>query len=178
MKRWRIILGIVLISLGIIALIDALFEVDLWRFIGPLLLVALGLLLVLRPRMVGSNVHVKMPILGDIRKSGVWEATQHEFWWLVGSNRLDFTNAVFPEGDSTIKIFGFVADVLIIHPEDVGVHIASTAFVSELKSRKGKQEQIFNTLEYQTENYENVEKRVDIQTVSFVAEVRIKPSLM
>lgn len=178
MKRWQIILGLVLIFLGVIALVDALFSVNLWRFVGPLLLIGLGVLLVLRPRMAGKGVQVEMPILGDSRKTGTWEVTNHEFWWLVGSNRLDFTNARFPDGSATIKIFGFVADVVIIHPEDVGVRIASTAFVSELRTRDGKQEQIFNMMDYQTDNFGLAEKQVTIQILSFVAEVRAKPSLM
>jgi len=46
--------------------------------VGPLILVGLGLLMILRPRMAGPGVKVRIPILGDIRNTGVWEVTRHE----------------------------------------------------------------------------------------------------
>lgn len=178
MKRWQIILGIILIVLGLIALIEAIFEINLGRFIGPMILIGLGLWLILRPQIVGPNVHVQMPILGDVRKTGTWEATDHEIWMLVGSNRLDFTEAVFPKGEATVKIFGMVAEVTIILPEDVGLAVGSTAFVSEFKSFEGKQERILSPLTFQSSNYEEVDKRVRVQTLGFVSDIKVRPSLI
>jgi len=178
MKRWQIIIGTVLVFLGIVALIEAIFDVDLGRFIGPSILIGLGLLLILRPRFVDPHVKVQMPILGDLRKSGVWQATQHEIWWLVGSNRLDFTSAEFPEGEARIKIFGFVTDTTIVLPDDVGLCIVSNAFIAELKAQEGKQERFLSTLEYQTPNYSAAVKRVQLQTYSFIAEMKIKSPII
>ncbi|MEA3327141.1 MAG: cell wall-active antibiotics response protein LiaF [Chloroflexota bacterium] len=178
MKRWQIILGITLVVLGLFSLIEVFFVFNPWRFFGPLILIGLGILLILRPRIAGQNVKVQMPILGDVRKRGFWEATQHEIWWIVGTSWLDFTDAVFPTGDALIRIFGFVTDVKITLPEDVGLQINSTAIVSELKGFERKEEWILNSLEYQTPNYISAEKRVTVQTVGFVSEVRVKSSLM
>lgn len=178
MKRWQIIFGIVLIVLGVFSLIDTIFNVNPWRYFGPLLLVGLGVLIIMRPRIAGNDVKVQMPILGDIRKKGFWEATQHEIWWIVGTSRLDFTEASFPAGDAMIRIFGFVTDVKITLPEDVGLQVNSTAIVSEIKDSKKKAERILNTLDYQSDNFSSAEKRVIIQTLGFVSEVRVKPSLM
>ena len=178
MKRWQIILGISLIALGILSLLEVLFDIDFWRFVGPLLLIGLGVLLIFRPRFAGENVHVQMPILGDVRKSGAWEVTDHEIWMLAGTNRLDFTDAVFPEGDGRIKIMGFVADVKITLPDDVGLRIDSNAFVSELKGINGKEERIMSTLVYQSPNYTESQKRVNIWTIGFVADIKVKSSLL
>jgi len=178
MKRWQIITGIVLVFLGLIALLEALFVVDLWRFVGPLLLIGIGVLLILRPQLAGPDVHVQMPVLGDMRKTGVWEATQHEIWWVVGSNRLDFTEAVFPKGDAKIKIIGFVAEVRVILPEDVGLRVEASGVVSELKSMDGKQERIFSLLEYETPNFNHADKRVTLQTIGFVSEIKVKRPLL
>jgi len=178
MKRWQIIVGVLLIFLGIMALIEAVFKINLWRFFFPLLLIGLGVLLLLRPRMAGSDVKVEMPILGDSRRAGAWEVKNQEFWWLVGSNYLDFTDAIFPSETQRIKIFGFVDDVKIVVPDDVGLRVNSSAFVSEYKTPQGKKEQFLNTLEYETPGFDTMEKRVEILTISFVAEIRIKESLM
>jgi predicted membrane protein len=178
MKRWQIILGIVLIVLGLFALIDTIFNINPWRYIGPLLLVGIGVLIILRPRIAGKEVNVQTPLFGDVRKKGFWEATQHEIWWVVGDCWLDFTDASFPSGDALMKIFGFVTDVRITLPEDVGLQVNSVAFVSELRDQQGKEERIMNGLDYQSNDFESKEKRVIIQTLGFVSEVRVKPSLM
>ena len=177
MKRSQIIIGIILILLGIIALMNQVLpNFRIGRFVGPLVLIGLGVLLLLRPRFAGPDVIVQIPILGDIRKTGIWEVTQHEIWWFVGSSRLDFTKAVFPKGDAVIKIFGFVTDLKVILPEDVGLRVSSSAFVSEYSGLYGKQERFINQLVDQSANYSSAEKRVDLQTVAFVSEIKIRPS--
>ncbi len=178
MKRWQIVIGIVLIILGLIALFEAVFRVDLWRFIFPLILIGVGVLLILRPQFVGSDVHVQMPILGDIRKVGAWKATTHEFWLVVGTNHLDFTEAIFPKGDAIIRVIAFVAEVIVILPEDVGLRVESSSFVSELKNSAGNRERFFSFLEHETQNFESAEKRVTLQTIAFVSEIKVKPPLL
>ena len=178
MKKWQIILGIVLILLGLFSLSEELFNLNLGRFVGPLILVGLGLLLILRPRRAKAGVNVEIPILGDVRKTGAWEVTQHEFWWLVGENRLDFSAATFPRGDGMIKIFGFVTDVKIILPADVGLQLESAGFVTELKLPKDKQEQFLSRLSYQSPNFSEAKKRVLIETVGFVSEIVVRPPIV
>lgn len=178
MKKWQIVLGTVLILLGLFSLSEALFDLNLGRFVGPLILVGLGLLLIFRPRRAKAGVQVEMPILGDIRKTGPWEVTQHEFWWFVGENRLDFSAAVFPQGEGTIKIFGFVTDVKIILPADVGLQLESTAFVSELKLPEGIQERFLSRLSYQSPNFSETENRVLIETLGFVSEIVVRPPIL
>ena len=178
MKRWQIVLGITLIVLGLFSLIEVFIKFNPWRYFGPLLLIGLGILLILRPRIAGKEIKVQMPILGDVRKKGIWEATQHEIWWIVGTSWLDFTDAVFPKGDALIRIFGFVTEVKITLPDDVGLKINSIAFFSEFRGNEGKEERILNELDYETPNFNSTEKRVAVQTVGFVSEVRVKSSLM
>jgi lia operon protein LiaF len=178
MKRWQIVLGIFLLSLGFIALIETLFDLDLWRFIWPLILVGLGLLLILRPTMAGRDVQVQMIPFSDLRMKGSWQVGQHELWTLVGSARLDFTDAVFPQEAGAFKIYGFVPDVRIIVPEDVGLRVVATSFVSEVHHPAGKQEQFLTPLEYESENFSTAEKQVTVHAAGFVCEIRIKPSLM
>lgn len=176
MKRWQIILGIVLIVLGLFSLIEAVFEVNLWHYFFPLLLVGLGLLLILRPQMVKPGVQVQMPILGDMRKEGEWEASDHEIWLIVGTSRLNFSQASFPKGIATIKIIGFVVDVKVTLPEDVGYSVETASFVTEMKTPESKEERIINSIDYKSPNYDTAEKKVNLQTVGFVTEIEVMPS--
>ena len=178
MKRGLIFIGFVLIILGLISLVNQIFpDLTLGRFVGPVFLIALGVFLILRPKIAGQNAKVQIPVLGDLRNTGSWEVTQHEVWWFVGSNRLDFTDAVFPEGDGVIKIYGFVNDITIIVPDDVGLEVISTAFVNDYHGLHAKQERFLSTLEEQTPNYLSADKRVHVQSFAFVAEIKVRPSM-
>lgn len=174
MKKWQIVLGIGLIVMGLFALVEALFNLNLGRFVGPLILIGIGLLLILRPRRAKTGVQVQMPILGDIRKTGNWEVTQHEIWSLIGDNHFDFRTATFPADEGVIKLIGFINEVEIILPDDVGLQIDMDAFVSELKLSEGKQERFLSRLSYQSPNFSEKEKRVIVQTLGFVSEMKVK----
>jgi lia operon protein LiaF len=174
MKRWQLILGLVLVILGIFSLINNIFGIDLGRFIGPLLLVGLGLLLIFRQQLTSPDVEVRMPILGDVRKTGTWEARKHEIWWFVGTTKLDFSQALFPEGESEIKIYGFVNDVKLYFPKDVGWRIGSSAFMTDYKSKDRNEQRFLSMLDDQSANYDAAQKRVEIQIGSFVAEINLK----
>lgn len=179
MKRWQIMIGFGLIGLGLITLFEVMFAINLWRIIGPLILVGLGLGLIFQSIIVGSDVQVHIPFLGDLSKAGSWNLDRHEIWWFVGSNRFDFTNANFPEGEGSIRIFGLVTDITVILPKDVGLRLESTAFVSEFAGvERNKESLILTPLEYESPNYPTAEKRVILQNISFVSDIRVKRPLI
>lgn len=173
MKKWQIIFGVGLILLGLFSLLDVLFEINLGRFIFPLILIGLGLLIIFRNQLADPGVEVRMPIIGDVRKSGQWQAKKHEIWWFVGTTRLDFSEASFPEGESKIKIFGFVNDVKILLPADVEMRLGSFAFLSDYHGIKRREDRFFGIVEDQTENYALAEKKANIQITSFVADIHV-----
>lgn len=179
MKRWQIVVGSSLIFLGVLSLLNQVFpNLRFGRFVFPLILIGLGVYFIFRPRIAGRNVNIHVPVLGDIRNVGIWEVTQHEYWWFVGSNRLDFTEAIFPEGEATVRIFGFVNDIKIILPEDVGLKVESTAFLTNYNGLIDKQERFISPLEDQSPNFNTAEKRVTVQSVSFVSEIKVRPSFV
>ncbi len=94
-------------------------------------------------------------------------------WLFVGTTRLNFSEAVFPEGTAKIKIFGFVNDVKLLIPEEVGMHLGSLAILSDYHGTERNEEHFFGVLEDQTENFIDAEKRVDIQINSFIAEIHV-----
>lgn len=114
-----------------------------------------------------------MSVLGDIHKTGSWEARRHEFWWFVGETRLDFSNAFFPEREAKIKVLGFVNDVKIYLPSDVGLRIHSFSFLSDFHVPGKKEERFFASLDDRTANFDLVDKGVEVQIMSFVAEIRV-----
>lgn len=174
MKKWQIIFGITLILLGLLSLLNILFRIDLYRFIFPMILIGIGLLIIFRNQLADPNVEVLIPFIGDFRKSGQWLAGKHEIWWFVGETRLDFSEAKFPNGGANIKIIGFVNDVKIMLPEDVGMELASLAFLTDYHGLERREERFLGIIDQQTKNFELAEKKVSIQIISFVSEIHVR----
>jgi len=175
MKRWNFLLGIFLVLIGLISLLNQIFPyVRFGRFVGPLILIGLGVVLILRPRLAGQDVQVHFSLFGDIRMQGDCPVTQHEYWSLVGSNHLDFTDAVFPAGGGIVRLIGLVNEVKIILPDDVGLQVESIAVVTESSGLNGHQERFFTAFDEQTANYLTAEKRVNVQSFAVVSEIVIK----
>jgi lia operon protein LiaF len=142
------------------------------------MLIGIGIFLLLRPKITGSDIDVQIPVLGDQQKTGTWTVQDHEIWWFVGSNRFNFTDAVFPEENTKININGFVVDIKVILPKHVGLEINANSFVSELKAPDQKEEKFLSSIIYRSPNYDQAESRVTIQTSAFVSEINVKHSLM
>lgn len=178
MKRWQIIIGIILLLLGLSSLLNLVFpNLRIGRFFFPLFLIGLGIVLLLRPRMTGSHILLEYPIIGDLRKIGQWEVSQHEFWLIVGSSRFDFSEAQFLSDQASIRVIGFVADIKVIVPDDVGLLVESSSIVTDYSGLQGKQDRFLSTLEDQTPNYQTAEKRVKIQTIAFVSDIKVRSSM-
>jgi predicted membrane protein len=178
MKRWQIFLGVGLIFLGILIILDTIFSINIWGILGPLLLIGLGLLIILRPRKVDTNTDFVMAFIKDDHKKGIWLVKSQETWCFVGSHKLDFTEAEIPEGVSIIKIYAFVEDLKVISPPNLGVEIQTNGIYSELKSPIGKKEQFFGELDFYSENYQESNKKIVIAIHAIVSEVVIKHSLI
>src|SRR5574338_259746 len=104
-------LGIVLVLLGLIFLLSNLFDINLWPYCWSAGLIALGVWLVMRPRMVAANVNTSFTLIGDHRRRGPWLVQNEEIWHGIGDVDIDLTQAEVPSGESVIRIFSFVGDV-------------------------------------------------------------------
>ena len=92
----------------------------------------------------------------------------------VGDVTLDLTRAVITPGETRLRVRCFVADVRLSVPEDVGVAVTSTAFVSEARFFERKRESILTTMRLISDNYELAERRVCLENTAFVGEIRVR----
>jgi lia operon protein LiaF len=112
--------------------------------------------------------------LGDVRRRGEWQVGAEEIWMFVGDVRLDMSQAVIPAGETIIRIFSFVGDVELVVPADVGVSLASTAFLTDCRLWGEKKEQFFGTLERLSPGYEQAERKIRLEALGFVVELKVK----
>jgi lia operon protein LiaF len=173
-SKWQIYVGIFIILIGLISLIGAVFDVDVGVFCAPVGLIALGVWLLLRPRLAGPDTAVRLKLLGDVRRRGDWQVADEEIWVIIGNVGLDMSSADVPVGETKIRVFGFVGEVSVLVPEGVGVSISSSSFVTDARIFGQKRDGIFYPVTFASEGYETAERKVQLETMHFVVNLRVR----
>jgi len=168
--------GGLLILIGLASLVGALFEVNVWALFWPLLLVGLGVWLLIRPRLVGPDHGLEINFIGDFNRSGNWRAVNEELYTFVGDINLDLTRAELKLGETVYRFTGFIADVDVNIPADVGVAVSASGFVIGVNFFGRKMDQFLVPVEWQTPNYAAAERKIRIEATFFVTDLTIKQS--
>jgi predicted membrane protein len=170
----QLIFAVVVILIGVVLLADSMLDVDVWSFAWPIGIILLGVFLLLRPKLVGADTSVGYKLLGDIKRKGDWEVSEEEIWIGVGDVRLDMSSAEIPLGETCIRVQGFVSDVRLYVPQDVGVALSSNAFYSEVRLFGKKHERFLSPVNLASDDYETAERRVRLEMSMFVSDVRVR----
>lgn len=172
-NQGQLFLGGLLIFLGLLFLVGTLFRINVWAFCWPIGLILLGGWILLRPQMVAPGTSVHVTPLGSIVRVGSWRVANEEFWLFVGDAKFDLTQADIPTGESTLRLFGFVGDVVLTIPTGVGVAVASTAFVNDLKILGRHEESFIMPFNFASDDYASAERKVRLEVTHFVASVKV-----
>jgi predicted membrane protein len=167
-------LGVTIVVAGILLLLANLFNINLGILCWPTAFILLGVFLILRPQMVEPGTEMTQRFLGEEERSGFWQVVDEEFWYFIGDLELDMTKADIPDGVTNLRAIGFIGDIDILVPADVGVQLSSTAFVSEVNMPEGKEESVFTSVTVQTNNYKLAAQKINLKTTFFVGDVKIR----
>ncbi len=177
MRNWGMILvGGFLLMLGLMSVVSAIFEVNLSAVCWPAMLILIGVLLLIGPRIGFPGENVKLRPFADIKRRDVWQASDEEIWTFVGDVRMDFSQADIPHGETTIRLVGFVGDINLYVPEGLNYSIASTAFLTDVKLLGRKRQVFVSTLREKTDGYESAERKINLEMLYFVNDLDIRPS--
>jgi hypothetical protein len=173
-ERGLIIIGCVFLVLGLLSLLSTLLQIDFGALCFPLFLIFLGLLIMLRPRMIPADWRLNMRLLGDVKYHGDWTPGDLEIWSLVGNVRLDLSQAHLPEGETEFRIISFVGDTRVLVPPEVGLAVSSTGFVGDVWIYEQKYGGILSPVAYVSDDYASSERKIRVETISFVGTTRVK----
>ena len=173
-NRGYIYIGAAVIILGLFALISALAGVDFWALALPLLLIAAGVYLILRPRYAPPGTAMHTRLLGNIRRSGAWTAVGEELWVLVGNASFDLTQVSLPPGETVIRILGFVGDLKLVVPDTVPVAISSAGFVTTSRVFGEKHDTFLAPFETETPGYAEAESKLRFESWRFVTTIKVR----
>lgn len=172
-NRTAILIGIILIILGTISIIDALFGINLWSLLFPLILMALGFFILFRPKALPGGTNVIFRFVGETDKRREWNVEPAEYWNFVGDYKLDLSQANIPDGETNIIINGFVNDVEIVSPADAGLNVLARGFVQSTKIKGSKEDHFLSPVDFQSPDYSLQSKKVRITFSSFVTDLEI-----
>ncbi len=173
-RQGQRVLGAFLVAVGAVVLLGNLLGVNLWRLFWPLVLIALGVWFILRPRMVEEGTYVTTRLLGEIKRSGQVRVQDEEILILIGDVDMDWREALWPEGETRLRIVGFVGDIELRVPKDVAVELSSLAFVSEVRWADRKEESFVAPLALQSENYALAQHQLHVEVLQFVSDIRVR----
>lgn len=172
--RGIMIIGILLIVLGLIALISNLTDVDFSGVWCPTILILMGLLVLLRPKMVKEGVAVDFTLLGEYKRSGIWKTAPVEIWAGVGEVKLDFTQAEVPVGETPIHIYHLIGDVVLNPGNTVGLSLTANGLLNTVKWMGAKQDNFLNSVQLSTANYAQAERKVAVEVTNLVGDVKVQ----
>jgi lia operon protein LiaF len=170
--RGQLAAGVVLLILGIVWLVGNILQIDFWAICWPTGLIVLGLILLFRPKLhlIGlGNVH----LIGEQRREGKWSVADEDIWTFVSDIHLDLSLASLPPGETTMRIYGFVGDVNLLIPREVGFTISSNAFFTDSNVLGESQEKFLSTMNYISPNYGSAERRIRLELSFFVVDLDV-----
>jgi hypothetical protein len=173
-NRGYIFIGAALIVLGLLALVSSWIGVDLCALVLPLLLIAVGVYILVRPRFAPPGVAMLIRLLGNIKRTGAWTVLGEELWVLVGDASFDLTQTTLPPGETVIRILGFVGDLKLVVPETVPVAITSVAFLTTSRVFGAKRDTFFAPFETATEGYAAAESKLRFESWRFVTGIKVR----
>ena len=172
----QLIFGGLIIIIGFLALLSNLFDIDFGSFFLPAVLIFVGFLIIFRPRSLSPGTGFKLRFLGDVIHRGEWNVASEEMWAFLGSLKLDMTQAYIPTGETSFRVFSFIGDVRLVVPENVGVSISSFTFITDARVFGERFGGFFAPVEWSTAGYEEAEKKIRIERISFLGNLRVLPA--
>jgi lia operon protein LiaF len=175
--RGQLFLGLVLLFLGIFWLIGNLLQIDFWTICWPAGLILIGLGLLFRPKLhiIGlGNLH----LFGEQRREGRWLVEDEDIWTFVSDIHLDLSLASLSPGETTMRIYGFVGDIALLVPREVGFAVSSNAFVTDAKILGKSNEKFLSSLNYTSPNYHSSERRFRLELSYFVVDLDVHSTVL
>jgi len=173
-NRGQVFVGVALVAIGVLLALGAIFKINVWAFCWPLVLILVGVWFLVRPRLLSEGTLSNIHPLGGVRRFGKWTVANEEIWMFVGDIDLDLLQADIPAGETVLRVFGFVGDVDLTLPRDVGLSYTSTAFVTDSRVNERKLEGFLIPTSFASENYATAEKRIRLETLFFIADVKVR----
>jgi len=170
---WTVLFAVILIVIGVLALLDSLELVSFWSALGklwPVILIVLGVWLLVRRRRLywGEKIEVKegkkyTKAFGDLKIDPSGE-DPHGIDVEMGFGDLEanLTKASFSDRENVIHLALGFGDIRVWIPSDVKAKVSASCGAGDIDVLGKKTDGLGQSLDYQDEDYDTVEKKLRI----------------
>ena len=190
--RRNLFLGIVLITIGVLFLLDNLGVADFGDMVHdywPLILILWGLSIVMRGRAPERQAEPASPetaetverdlihesnVFGSIYiRNGSQNFTGGSLSTVFGDCDLDLSAAVIADGEHELRFHSVFGSSSVILPRDTAVSVSANTTFGALTLLGQRKEGIASTLHVTTPNYDSASKRLKISISNVFGNARI-----
>jgi len=180
---WRGFWGLFLVGIGLLWVLNNFGLVnfdfgDALALLFPMLLIAVGLLLLLRPRSGASRGSIAdksiFRAFGDVKLSGEnLDPNGLEATVVFGDVDLDLTRANFTEGENAVDFQTVFGDVEVKVPENIAVSASGSSGFGNLRILGKTESGIGNRLSSADTNFETQTKRLRVHASTVFGDIVI-----
>ncbi|RWZ55217.1 hypothetical protein EQV77_11260 [Halobacillus fulvus] len=102
-----------------------------------------------------------------------WKVEPMDVWNGIGEHNFDFTRAFIPEGDTPIRVRGWVGDVKMLIPRSVPFRVEAKMKTGDITIAGQNTGGLKREMSYQTEDYEGASRRLTIYVEYKVGSITI-----
>lgn len=168
----QVVFGGLVLLFGLSILLGSLLDISPGALCFPTVLILLGVWILVRPKLAAPGRALRIAIFGPVRSSGPGEMADQDIVLFLGDVRLDLTEADIPPGETLINVYSFISNVRLKVPEGVGVSVSTFAFINDIRVLGRRRGQPFLPASLQSEGYEAAERKIRVEAVAFIADVR------
>lgn len=178
----RKIIGGLVVAVGIIFLIDSLFDLDFWHFIWklwPVVLIVLGIYILrnqgrFRGDSESEDVSSDSRFFGDMNISLSGEEIRDcHYSTLMGDIKLDLSGGEYRSGETKVSVSFLIGDVRIRIPDNIPVKLSTQSLIGDIRFDDLKRDGFFQKLDHADNNYESAEKRLFISVGGVIGDLDI-----
>lgn len=167
--------GLILIVLGILLILNN-FDIDVWDYVWPLVIVLVGVYLIMRGRH-RSNSQSRLSefrVLGDSRHTGyTGEIDGTDISHFIGDVELDLTGAQMKPGVNKLHISMFIGDIRITVPAGMAVSASGSVAFGDVRIFDRKEDGIFLTARDKSSDYDSADEKLHISCAAFIGDISV-----
>lgn len=149
----------------------------LWRFVWPVLLIGLGILLIGSWGGLGRfGRHSTVNVVSDYRigSAEAWDLTDRTVWSVIGDVTLDLTAARLRDGLTHLRVYSVIGDTTLVVPAGIGVEVHATSVLGDTHVLGQRYDGIMQTASHRSEQFETTARRLRIHIQSVIGDVEVR----
>ena len=191
-KHWstgNLLFGLIITAAGVTLLGNNLgwFAIGLnefWGYTWPLLIIYFGLSILFRKSWhtefhIGNKTYKterKKYFIGEtvFGERQPWHLDDISLWHGIGETYIDLSTAIIPEREVTVDITGIIGEITVKVPQGLPLKANVDVRIGEVTVFNHNQSGAGRFISYQSEDYEQAEKKINLMISMSIGEVTVK----